>query len=428
MRSSAPPALADSAPLSASSLIDRVFEEARASIQVPGVSTEFLPLLTARRTSAKTAPRPGRPPGFVASFEAAYNLAQLAVIATAIDRGSSWDSDALPSGEDLSTWDAIASKLKLTPWQIRRACLDAINDGPRPVLPTGANFLQSRTVRPGLSLLIRNNVYSPDDIEELVGVKREQVILNAEADLEDVFLQWGRSRGKAGGRVVDECRKLFAPGEAETAAFMVAVSSGTHKLLYVPWVAVCGALRRVAMTRQAYVSMPLTLLTKGDLVEANKRLAVRHAALQDYVVASLRAWSAGYAALDLGDLLSDVNMNALRERMRYGAETSNLQLRREVLFSRLGVIDRFVVGQLQGDANRVAYPLEIDQKGEVPAHVSEALAPLFEVGTGLTNNATGRPLEGQELFLSEVLTDRPWEARQALLRGVFDAALSPWSW
>lgn len=394
------------------------------------LAEEFRPLLIARRARrSDSLPPPGRPPAMAVSFEAAYLFTLLAIeLASTEMESASLEADERLSAEDLATWESLAKILKMSSWQARRACVKAIEAGPQPALPTGSNFAQNRINRFGLVLMLHYGVYDVDDFEPLVGLKPEIFRKLLLVDKGSLQAEWSRARGKIASEVVKECRERIPLFERETAAKVVAVADKKESMAPSTWVAVCGTLRRMAHTRQAYVSMPESGLEEGNAEQAARRLTLRHAALREFIEPCLYSWSSHYAALDIGDMLSDVNMKQLRRSMRYGAETSLLQLRREVLFSRLGFIDRFVTAQLQISPEFVLHPLELDREGEIPEHVEEAFAPLFLVDTGLANRATGRPLDGRELFLSEVLTDRSWEARQTLLRGVFDAALSPWSW
>lgn len=425
-----PPApLTPSDSVAAADLLSRTGRLIRDSPEAADLAIDTArPLLVARRMRRSDAP-PGRPPALAVSYEGALLLTLTAVnLAASEIQRASLELDEIPSAEALATWESLARLLNVSSWQARRACTAAVEAGPQPPLPTGANFAQNRVARFGLVLMLHYGVYEPEELEPLLGLKPavlDRVCLTDRAVLQR---DWSVARGRTAAQVAKECRGKIHFLEVETAAKAIAVSEKRDSMTPSPWVAVCGTMRRIASTRQAYLSMPESGLEDGCAEQAARRLGLRHSALQQYIQTCTYSWSGHYAPLDLADMLSDANMKELRRSMAYGVETSLLQLRREVLFSRLGIIDRFVTSQLQNAPEIVTHPLEVDQQGEIPKHVEEAFAPLFEVCPGLANRSTGRPLDGRELFLSEVLTDRPWEARQALLRAAFDAALSPWSW
>jgi hypothetical protein len=389
-------------------------------------------LLVARRARADkdAPPKRGRPPAFSVNFEAATLLTLKALLLTMAEQEASGVGglEEPPSAEKPATWRSLAMAMELSEWQARKTCSEAILLGPQPPLPPGYNFTQSRFVRPGLSCLLHTGVYSTSELADLTGAKEGAIEELYALKFLHALDEWGMARAKAGLEVVKQVRGQLPAMERETADKVKDVAHGADRMERSAWVAVCSALRRIAIMRQGYVSMPESALDLGTATQASRRLQLRHATLQAYILPSLATWSSGYAPLDLAQFLSDENMTQLRGQLRYGEETPLLQVRREVLFSRLGFIDRFVDSQVRSDSDRITYPLEIDHRGEVPAHVEEALLPLLLAPTGLTNRATGRELDGRELFLSEVLTDRPWPARQALLRAVFDSAISPWTW
>jgi hypothetical protein len=357
------------------------------------------------------------------------------VRASAHPKALSLDVEETPSVADEWVWECLAPSLPgFSAWQVQRAFDRAIEAGPE-FFPAGPNFSNSPLNAAGLLLLLRVGSLDAEDLQSDLGISPGTAGLLEEAsrsdeEINEALARWSAAVDKGVGEKMKPHSAALLPDERD---FVVARTAKIRTpLAPLPWPAAIGALRRLHSTRRAYLEMPRQGLLIGAKEEAASRASLRFHALQAFVNRSMVGFQGGYADLDLSLVLSDSSMRELHREMDYGEETPLWHLRREVFFSRLGILDRIVSSRIEPTSVDPDRSVHFDEEGEIGPEVEEACSPLLRLPTGVVaarGILAGRSPQGRDLLRSEAVTGVPWTERWLGLRAAFGVAERPtWAW